>query len=108
MTYLTGTLSLVWDVLYDGNCHNIHFGNQFSSLPHDRLFHRSYFSRFQYLIKSWTSLRMSQRAENTHSILTLQLRLTLDSQSDKTRLLTTDGVCALIRAIEKDKSSCLN
>src|SRR2546425_894800 len=31
MTYITGTLSLVWDVLYDDNCHNIHFGNQFSS-----------------------------------------------------------------------------
>src|SRR2546425_1648369 len=31
MTYLTGILSHVWDVLYDDNCHNIHFGNQFSS-----------------------------------------------------------------------------
>src|SRR2546425_9440227 len=31
-------------------------------LPHDRLFHRSYFSSFQYLIKSWTSLQISHRA----------------------------------------------
>src|SRR3954451_19521471 len=31
MTYISSTLSLVWDVLYDDNCHNIHFGNQFSS-----------------------------------------------------------------------------
>src|SRR4051794_22573210 len=31
MTCITGTLSLVWDVSYDDNCHNIHLGNQFSS-----------------------------------------------------------------------------
>src|SRR3954451_20032099 len=31
MTYISSTLSLVWDVLYDDNCHNIHLGNQFSS-----------------------------------------------------------------------------
>src|SRR2546425_2919800 len=30
-TCSSGTLSLVWDVLYDDNCHNIHLGNQFSS-----------------------------------------------------------------------------
>src|SRR3989441_5426554 len=30
-TCISGTLSLVWDVLYDDNCHNIHLGNQFSS-----------------------------------------------------------------------------
>src|SRR2546425_12787905 len=30
-TYISGTLSLVWDVLYDDNCHNTHLGNQFSS-----------------------------------------------------------------------------
>jgi len=83
-------------------------GWTFSDLSHDRLFHRSYSSSIQYLIKSWTSLRMSHRAENTHSILTLHLRPTLDSQSDKTKLLATDIVWALIRAIEKDKNSCLN
>src|SRR3989441_8090019 len=30
-TCISNTLSLVWDVLYDDNCHNIHLGNQFSS-----------------------------------------------------------------------------
>src|SRR5256712_9216837 len=30
-TCSSSTLSLVWDVLYDDNCHNIHLGNQFSS-----------------------------------------------------------------------------
>src|SRR3989441_1489847 len=30
-TCISNTLALVWDVLYDDNCHNIHFGNQFSS-----------------------------------------------------------------------------
>src|SRR2546421_12659827 len=31
MTCSSSTLSLVWDVLYDDSCHNIHLGNQFSS-----------------------------------------------------------------------------
>ena len=95
-------------------------------LRHDRPFHRSY-SAFQYLIKSCTSLRTSRRAEKlTDKLLiksctslrtsrraekltvqTLQSRQTLDSQNDKTGLLTTDSVCVLVRAIEKDKSFAL-